>query len=100
MYGLVFKDYIIEHPTHPNLLMEKINIKNAPGLLKLIRGTGVVSMNSYLVTLDVTSLYSNICIPIGIQVAQEACDKFRSQPGLKLSNKSLYLVTGNSSHKE
>ena len=56
---------------------------------RIIRDLGVVPVDCHLVTHDVTSLYTNIHTPTGIQAAKEVLDKFRPQIGLKPTNESL-----------
>ena len=54
-----------------------------------MRYSGVDPLDYHLTTLDITSLYTNIDIPTGIQAAKEALDKFRPQTCLKPTNESL-----------
>ena len=54
--------------------LNKSYVKNTWHFLKLIRYIGVVPSNSYLVTLDATSLYTNIPTHSGIQTAKKALE--------------------------
>ena len=67
----------VDHVLNPLSTHNTYCVKDTTHFLKITRDSGIVPMNSYLVTLDVTSLYTNICITIGIQAAKESLDKFR-----------------------
>ena len=81
--------YLVDHFLNLPSTHNKLCVKETTHFVKIIRNTLVVPQNNYLLTLNMTSLYVNICIPTQIQAAQEALDKFRPQPGVKSTNKSL-----------
>ena len=81
----IFVDHFLNTPSTLN----KSYVKDTTHFLKLIRDAGVVPQNSYLVTLDVTSLYTNIPTPSGIQAAKQALEKFRPNTDPKPQNDSL-----------
>ena len=80
--------FIDHFPNTPSTL-NKSYVKDTTHFLKLIRDAGVVPQNSYLMTLDVIPLYTNIPTPSGIQAAKQALVKFRPNTDLKPQNDSL-----------
>ena len=81
--------YLVDHFLNPPSTYHHSYVKDTTHFLKLIRDSGIVPTISYLVTLDITLLYINICIPTGIQATKEVLEKFRPQTDLKPTNQSF-----------
>ena len=79
----------VVHFLNPLSTLNKSYVKDTTHILKIINDTGAVPRHSNLVTPSVTLLYTNICIPTGIQVAHRSLGKFRSQSSFKPTDKSL-----------
>ena len=65
-----FVDHFLFEPSTHN----ESYVKDTTHFLKIIRDTGAVPHNSTLVTLDVTSLYTNIDIENALTASREALD--------------------------
>ena len=80
-----FVDHFLFEPSTHN----ESYVKDTTHFLKIIRDTGNVPHNSILVTLDVTSLYTNIDINDGLSASKEALNNFRPQRDIHPSNDYL-----------
>ena len=64
-------------------------VKDTTHFLQIINCFNTLPTDTWLVTLDVTALYTQIDNTMGSHAAKEALDRFRPQPGLKPSNQNL-----------
>ena len=67
-------------------------IKDTTHFIKILNEMDTISDNAWLVTLDVTQLYTNISNEEGILAAKECLHNFRPNPNLKPSNDSLLTL--------
>ena len=78
-------DHFLNHPC----TMIKSYVKDTTHFLQLMSKLDNIPQNSYIVSLDVTSLYTNIPNKIGIYAAKKTLASYRPFIGLKPSNQSL-----------
>ena len=79
-------DHFLNPPTQ---LYIKSYVQDTTDFIKKIMGTDILPQDCLLVTLDVTSLYTNIPNNLGIEAAAELLLKHRPQPYVKPSNANL-----------
>jgi len=79
----------VDHFLNPTCKNLKSYVKDTTHFLKLIYDLGDLPNNCILVTMDVSSLYTNIPIDEGIEAAKLALMKHRSMPNIKPRNDSL-----------
>jgi len=64
-------------------------VRDTTDFIQKLRAIGPLPPNSYLVTLDVTSLYTNIPNTEGLEAAWRLLEKYRPQPNVKPKNTTL-----------
>ena len=84
----------VDHFLNPTCKNLKSFVKDTTHFLKRIFDIGQLPENCTLVTMDVSSLYTNIPIDEGIIAAREALIKYRPTPNLKPTNNSLITLLG------
>ena len=84
---------LIDHFLNPCATRVRSYVKDTTHFLSIIDQQGQLPDNSWLVSLDVQSLYTNIDHATGLFSAREALDNFRPGPNVKPSNKSLIKLT-------
>ena len=83
---------LVDHFLNPPTTKLKSYVKDTTHFLKIIKEFGPLPPNCFLVTLDVTSLYTNIPNDEGLQAAKETLEANRPDPKLFPSNKSLFRL--------
>ena len=79
----------IDHFLNPCATTGQSYIKDTTDFLNILEGRGPILVNSWLITLDVTSLYTTIGNAQDLLDTKEDLDRFRPNPNVKPSNKSL-----------
>jgi hypothetical protein len=79
----------VDHFLNPPNSKLRSFVKDTTHFLQILEDIGTLPEDTLLVTLDVTSLYTNIPNDVGIQAARETLNKTRPQSGIKPSNVSL-----------
>ena len=82
----------VDHFLNPTLKHLRSFVKDTTHFLKLIYDLGQLPPNCTLVTMDVSSLYTNIPIEEGINTARNALMRYRSTPNIKPTNESLITL--------
>ena len=75
--------------TPPTTLFIKSYVKDTTDFIKKLGTLGPLPPNCYLVTLDVTSLYTNIPNKEGLEAAQRLLSKYRPEENLKPKNTTI-----------
>jgi len=75
--------------TPPTTLFIRSYVKDSTDFIKKLRTLGPLPPQSYLVTLDVTSLYTNIPNKEGLEAAARLLSKYRPEANLKPKNTSI-----------
>ena len=84
----------VDHFLNPTCKNLKSFVKDTTHFLKLIHDIGQLPPNCILVTMDVSSLYTNIPIDEGNEAVREALNKHRPTPYIKPTNNSLIQLLG------
>ena len=79
----------IDHFLNPCAVRKPSYVRDTTHFLTILNNLGTLPENTWLLTLDVTSLYTNIPNKGGIFAAREAFNDFRPNPKVKPSNESL-----------
>ena len=64
-------------------------VRDTTDFIQKLRAVGPLPPNSYLATLDVTSLYTNIPNAEGLEAAWRLLEKYRPEPNIKPKNRTL-----------
>jgi hypothetical protein len=80
---------LVDHFLNPPTTQQKSYVKDTTHFLKILQEFGPLPPDCFLVTLDVTFLYTNIPNDEGLLAAKETLEKTRPDPNLKPSNTSL-----------
>ena len=75
--------------TPPTIFCIRSYVKDTTDFIKKLGAIGPLPPNCYLVTLDVTSLYTNIPNKEGIDAATRLLSKYRPEPDLKPKNSTI-----------
>ena len=75
--------------TPPTTMFIKSYIKDTTDFIKKLATIGILPPNCHLVTLDVTSLYTNIPNKEGIDAAKRLLSRYRPEPDLKPKNQTI-----------
>ena len=84
----------VDHFLNPTCKYLRSFVQDTTHFLQLINNLGLLPMNCLLVTMDVSSLYTNITIDEGIEAARIALSKHRPTPNIKPTNVSLITLLG------
>ena len=79
----------VDHFLNPTVSNLKSYVKDTTHFLKILNDLGELPPDCLLVTLDVTSLYTNINNDIGIPAAKRTLERSRPDPQVKPSNNTL-----------
>ena len=79
----------VDHFLNPTCCKLRSFVKDTTHFLKLIKDLGNLPPNCLLVTMDVSSLYTNIPTDEGIAAAKNSLNAHRPTPNIKPSNASL-----------
>jgi hypothetical protein len=80
---------LVDHFLNPVAQKVKSFVKDTTHFLQILDKLGPLPPNCLLVTLDVTSLYTNIPNKEGLQAAKEALEIHRTNPNAKPSNANI-----------
>ena len=83
------KSEFVDHFLNLTCQNLKSFVRDTTLFLKLVHDLGNLRNNWILVTIDVSSLYTNIPIDEGIKAAKQALMKYRNMPNIKPRNDSL-----------
>jgi len=75
--------------TPPTTTMIRSYVRDTTDFIQKLRAIGPLPANCYLVTLDVTSLYTNIPNKEGLEAAWRLLEKYRPEPNIKPKNETL-----------
>ena len=79
----------VDHFLNPTTFTLPSYVKDTTHFLLKLSNLGRLPLNCLLVTMDVTSLYTNINTDIGINAARRTLERTRRDPNLKPSNATL-----------
>ena len=82
----------VDHFLNPTCTNLRSFVKDTTHFLKLIKDLGQLPTYCTLVTMDVSSLYTNIPTDEGLEAARISLNKYRPTPNIKPTNDSLITL--------
>ena len=79
----------VDHFINPFCPLIKSYVKDSTHFLRIIHDLGNIPTEALLVTMDVSSLYTNIDIQPGMEAVEQTLNKHRTNPSVKPTNESL-----------